>query len=209
MEHTRRGALIYFHFFNKQPEYAANAPGRFFALFREEGPVGQAHDTRRCSKRTCCRSGKGRFAACSGRNSTGIFFSLRMYSLTQVVFFYFCVSTSVLNTSRSTKQTDVEAGNNYKREGKQEARATESGGNESKDHAEKTISETITHRKIPHPIQAPIFPSWKRPGARLLPYFCSEKRPGYVRCKRPGGAISELFYGPPRGSFTPFFTVCE
>ena len=27
----------------------------------------------------------------------------------------------------------------------------------------------------------PIFFSfWKRPGGRLLPYFCSEKRPGYV-----------------------------
>ena len=40
---------------------------------------------------------------------------------------------------------------------------------------------------------------WKRPGWRLLSYFCSEKRPG--------GAILELFYGTPRGAFTPFFTV--
>ena len=33
----------------------------------------RAHDTR-SAKRTCCQSGKGRFAACRGRNSTGIFF---------------------------------------------------------------------------------------------------------------------------------------
>ena len=51
------------------------------------------------------------------------------------------------------------------------------------------------------------FSSWKRPGERLLPYFCSEKRLGYV-ANVPGGATSELFYGMPRGaSFTPFFTV--
>ena len=40
---------------------------------------------------------------------------------------------------------------------------------------------------------------WKRPGGRLLPYFCSEKRVG--------GAILELLYRTPRGAFTPFFTV--
>ena len=28
-----------------------------------------------------------------------------------------------------------------------------------------------------------------------------------VRCKRPGGAISKLFYGTPQGAFSPFFTV--
>ena len=98
--------------------------------------MGRAHDTRRCSKRTCCRSRKGRFAACSGRNSTG--FSLYMYSSIQVVIFYFSVSTSGLNTTRPTKRNDVEARNNYKREGKQEARATERGGNKSKDHDEGT-----------------------------------------------------------------------
>ena len=44
-----------------------------------------------------------------------------------------------------------------------------------------------------------LFFFWKRPGGRLLPYFCSENRPG--------GAISELFNGTPRGAFTSFFTV--
>ena len=64
-----------------------NCPGGFvFALFREEGPVGRAHDSRRCAIRTCYRSGEGRFAACSGRNSTGIFFSLHIYSSIQVFF---------------------------------------------------------------------------------------------------------------------------
>ena len=48
-------------------------------------------------------------------------------------------------------------------------------------------------------VRARFFPFWKRPGGRLLPSFCSEKRPG--------GAISEFFYGPPREAFTPFFTV--
>ena len=43
------------------------------------------------------------------------------------------------------------------------------------------------------------FSLWKRPGGRLLPYFCPEKRPG--------GAISESFYGTPWGAFTPFFAV--
>ena len=43
------------------------------------------------------------------------------------------------------------------------------------------------------------FSFWKSPGGRLLPYFCSEKRPG--------GAISELFYGTPRRAFISFFTV--
>ena len=57
------------------PQNVCNVRGAFFsALFREEGPLWRAHDTRRCAKRTCCRSGKGSFAACSGRNSTGIFF---------------------------------------------------------------------------------------------------------------------------------------
>ena len=119
-------------------------------------------------------------------------------------FFYFCVSTSGLNTTRPTKRNDVEAGKNYKREGKQEARATERGGNKSKDH-EKTISKTRTNRKIPPNRKAQFFPFWERPGRRLLSYFCSEKRPEYVA--NAGGAISELFYSPPRGAFTPFFTV--
>ena len=36
--------------------------------------MGRAHDTRRCAKRTCCLiSRKGRFAACSRRNSTDTF----------------------------------------------------------------------------------------------------------------------------------------
>ena len=32
--------------------------------------------------------------------------------------------------------------------------------------------------------------------------------PILARCKRPGGAISELFHGTPRGAFTPFSTIC-
>ena len=68
-------------------------PGAFFfALFREEGPVGRDHNTR-CAKRTCWPSGKGRFAACSGRNGTGIFVFLTIYSSNQ---------TSGLNTTRPT-----------------------------------------------------------------------------------------------------------
>ena len=47
--------------------------------------------------------------------------------------------------------------------------------------------------------QTNIFSFWKR-GGRLLPYSCSEKRPG--------GAILELFYGTLRGAFTPFCTAC-
>ena len=58
--------------------------------------MGRAHDTKRCAKGTsCCRSGKGRFAACSGWNSTGIFFSRHIYSSIQA-----CVSTSGLYTTR-------------------------------------------------------------------------------------------------------------
>ena len=60
--------------------------------------MGRAHDTRRCVKRTCCRSGKGRFAACSGRNSTGIFFFSSYLFISSSFFFTFCVSTSGLNT---------------------------------------------------------------------------------------------------------------
>ena len=45
-EQTPRDALFYF---------IEKRPGAFFfELFREEGPVGRAHDTRRCAKRTCC-----------------------------------------------------------------------------------------------------------------------------------------------------------
>ena len=40
------------------------------------------------------------------------------------------------------------------------------------------------------------FSLWKRP-----------RRPPRVRFKRPGGAISEMFYGTPRRAFTPFLTV--
>ena len=60
--------------------------------------MGRAHDALRCSKRTCCRSGKGRFAAGSGQNSTGIFFSLHIYSSIQVVFYFFFVSRPVDST---------------------------------------------------------------------------------------------------------------
>ena len=72
--------------------------------FREKRLVGRAHDTRRCAKRTCCRSGKGRFAACSGRNSTGIFFSLHIYSSLSILAFLllFVSRTSGLNTTRPT-----------------------------------------------------------------------------------------------------------
>ena len=94
--------------------------------------MGRAHGTRRCAKRICCRSGNGGFAACSGRKSTGTFFSLHIFSSIQAFFFYFCVSTSGLNTTRPT-----------------------------------------------------FFSFWKR-GGRLLPYSCSEKRPGYV-AKTPRG----------------------
>ena len=51
--------------------------------------MGRAHDTRRCAKRICCRSGNGGFAACSGRKSTGTFFSLHIYSSIQAFFFTF------------------------------------------------------------------------------------------------------------------------
>ena len=108
--------------------------------------MGRAHDTRRCAERTCCPSGKGRFATCSGRNRTGIFFPLFIYSSIQAFFFAF-VSRPV-DSTRPDQQC---------------------------------------------------FSFWKRPGGRLLPYFCSKKRPG--------GAISGLFYGTPRGAFTPFFTA--
>ena len=76
-KHAKNGAnapgrLIYFILL-KNARVRCKRPGAFyFVLFREEGSVGRAHDTRRCSKRTCCRSGKGRFAACSGWNSMGI-----------------------------------------------------------------------------------------------------------------------------------------
>ena len=144
------------------------------------------------------RSGKGRFAACSGRNSTGIFFSLHVYSSIQIVKKKKnCVSTSELNTTRPTKRNDVEAGNNYKREGKQEARATERGGNKSKDH-EKTKSKARTNRKIPPSTSAQFFRFWKRPGRRLLPYFCSEKRPGYV-ANAPGALFQNRFMVRPGG----------
>ena len=56
-----------------------------------------------------------------------VFFPLLNYSSFQA-FFHFCVSTSALNTTRRTKRNDVKAGNNYKREGKEEPRATERGG---------------------------------------------------------------------------------
>ena len=58
--------------------------------------MGRAHDTRRCAKRTCCLSGKRRFAACSGRNST---VSLHIYSSIQVFFLSF-VSRPVDSTRR-------------------------------------------------------------------------------------------------------------
>ena len=51
--------------------------------------MGRAHGTRRCVKRICCRSGNGGFAACSGRKSTGTFFSLHIYSSIQAFFFTF------------------------------------------------------------------------------------------------------------------------
>ena len=60
--------------------------------------MGQAHDAGRCAKRTCCRIGKGRFAACSGRNSTGIFFSLHICSSIQAF-----LSTSVSRPMDSTR----------------------------------------------------------------------------------------------------------
>ena len=99
--------------------------------------MGRAHDTRRCAKRTCCRSGKRRFAACSGRNSTGILSIQAFYST--------CVSTSGLITTRPA-----------------------------------------------------FFYFWKRPGGRLLPYFCSEKRPGYVANAR-GTLFQNCFVECPRG----------
>ena len=80
-------------FFNRRtPRVRCKRPGAlFFALFRVEGPVGRAHDTRRCAKRICCRSGKGRFVACSGRNSTGIFLNLHIYSSIQALKKNFCL----------------------------------------------------------------------------------------------------------------------
>ena len=100
----------------KLAKNGANAPGRldfclfiekrpgalFFALFREEDPVGRAHETRRCAKWACCRSGKGRFAACSGRNSMSIFFLFIFIHQFKLFFFFFCVSNSGLNTIRPT-----------------------------------------------------------------------------------------------------------
>ena len=44
----------------------------------------------------------------------------------------------------------------------------------------------------------PIFSFLETPGGHLL-YFCPEKRPG--------GTISNMFCGPPREAFVPFFTV--
>ena len=43
------------------------------------------------------------------------------------------------------------------------------------------------------------FPCGNVPGGVFCPIFSE---------KRPGGAISELFEGTPRGAFTPFLTVC-
>ena len=100
--------------------------------------MGRAHGTRRCAKRICCRSGNGGFAACSGRKSTGTFFSLHIYSSIQAFFFNFCVSTSGLNTTRPT-----------------------------------------------------LFSFWEW-GGRLLPYSCSEKRPGYV-ANAPGALFWNYF----------------
>ena len=74
------GRLDFYLFIEKRPGYAANAPGRAFSCLFERKAVGRAHDTRRCAKRTCCRSVKGRFAACSGRNSTDIFFLLDQWT---------------------------------------------------------------------------------------------------------------------------------
>ena len=85
------GALIYL--------YILKRPGAFFfALFREEGPVGRAHDTRRCAKKTCCQSRKERFAACSGRNSTGIFFFSSYLFINSSFFFFTFVSQPVGST---------------------------------------------------------------------------------------------------------------
>ena len=91
-KHAKNGAnapgRLVFVFVFLTPRVRCKRPGAsFFVLFREEGPVGRAHDTIRCLKRTCCRSGKGRFAACNGRNSAGVFFSLHIYSPIQVGFF--------------------------------------------------------------------------------------------------------------------------
>ena len=80
-------------------------PGAFFfALFREEHLVGRAHDTRRCTKRNCCRSGKGRFAACSGRKSTGIFFSLHIYSSSCNSSFFFYIVSRPVDSTRPDQQ---------------------------------------------------------------------------------------------------------
>ena len=84
-EQTPWGRHDFFVFSEKRPG------AFFFALFREEGFVGRAHDTKRCAKRTCCQSGKGRFAACNGRNCRGIFVSLRIYSSIQVFFLLLCL----------------------------------------------------------------------------------------------------------------------
>ena len=51
--------------------------------------MGRAHGTRRCAKRIYCRSGNGGFAACSGRKSTGTFFSLyALYLFINSSFFF-------------------------------------------------------------------------------------------------------------------------
>ena len=47
-------------------------------------------------------------------------------------------------------------------------------------------------------VRAQFFPFWKRPGGRLLPYFCSEKTPrgryfGIVFWNAPGGVFSVLY----------------
>ena len=101
--------------------------------------MGRVHDTRRCAKRTCCRSGKGRFAACSERNSTGIFFSLHIYSSIQAL------KKTFLYLDQWTQ-----------------------------------YDQTI------------FFSLWKCLRGRLLPYFCSEKRPGYV-VNAPGALFRNCF----------------
>ena len=110
--------------------------------------MGQAHDTRRCAKRTCCRSGKGRFAACSGRNSRGFFF-LSIFIHQFKLYILFTFMSRLVDSKRPDQH---------------------------------------------------FFNFWKRPGGRLLPYFCSQKRPRVANA--PGALFRNFFWYAPRGGYS-------
>ena len=134
-EQTPRDALFYFILLE-------NAPGRSFSLFFEKAPWGEPTTREGVRKGPAAEAERDASAACSGRNSTGIFFSLHMSQ----AFFLKLLSRPVDSTRPDQR----------------------------------------------------FFSFWKRPGRRLLPYFGSDKRSGYV-ANAPGALFRNCFMERPGG----------